>query len=195
MDLGRTCTWFRMWILNVKLQSFRFHVALGNSVHLSSFSRNSHAIQSPGLCERSTGNIWNDKGQSQLQTLYSLGFRRELCHSSQAKNIFFWYFNGLIMNKRIEEWAKFLWKVNCCFSGRIPENQLKRSPQPLLHIVELNPSRFSIVLNFFLFLGGKIYVSFTLNEHKRWRNCRTGTGDTPLIVPNKTRSVVITKRV
>lgn len=146
MDLGRTCTWFMMWILNVKIQSFRFHVPLGNSVHLSSFCRNSHAIQSPGLCERSTGNIWNDKGTVP-------GVYKGSLPQLTTKKYIFWYFNGLILNKRMEKWAKFLWELNCCLSGRIPENQLKRSPQPLLHIVELNPSRFLLVLYYQLSLA------------------------------------------
>lgn len=136
------------------------------------------------------------KGQSQLQTLYSLGFIRDLCHSSQPQKSIFWYFNGLILNKRMEKWAKFLWELNCCFSGRIPGNQLKRSPQPHLRIVDLNPSRFLLVLYYrFSLAWREDWPVLHFKWHKRWRNCRTGTGDTPLIVPNKTRSVVITKRV
>lgn len=148
MDLGRTCTWFMMWILNFKLQSFRFHVLLGNSVHPSSFCRNSHAIQSPGLCEGATGNIWNDKGTVPATDLIQSGFYKGSLPQLTTKKDILWYFNGLILNKRMEKRAKFLRELNCCFSGRIPENQLKRSPQPLLHIVDLNPSRFLLALRY-----------------------------------------------
>lgn len=146
MDLGRTCTWFMRWILNLKLQSFQFHVPLGNSVHLSSSCSNSHTIQSPGLCERATGNIWKDKGTVPATDLIQSGFYKGSLPQLTTEKYIFWYFNGLILNKRMEKWVKFLWELNWCFSGRIPENQLKRSPQSLLHIVDLNPSRFLLVL-------------------------------------------------
>lgn len=56
--------------------------------------------------------------QSQLQTIYSLV--RALYHSSHTKNWVLWYFNGLILNKGMEKWAKFLQELNRCISGRIP---------------------------------------------------------------------------
>lgn len=112
--------WCNHWCLKTKEINHLNYTGLLWTCTVFLLQEQSRSIQSPRLCERSTGMTKPSRQTITAANCIRSDFYRGSLPRLTCGKVCLWYLNGLIWNKGMEKGAKSLQELNCCVSRTPP---------------------------------------------------------------------------